>query len=66
MGPWPLVLLFCQGVQVVVLWMRNHPKIMFTAPEDIGTAHTARLVALGFSAAGFAAAATCRGDVDHG
>ena len=39
---------------------------MITAPAGFGTAHATSLAALGFSAARFSAAATCRGDVGHG
>ena len=46
--------------------MRNHPQITITAPAEFGTAHGTSLAALGFSAARFAAAAACRGDVGHG
>ena len=46
--------------------MRNHPQTTITAPAGFGTAHGTSLAALGFSAARFAAAAACRGDVGHG
>ena len=46
--------------------MRNHPQITITALAGFGTAHATSLAALGFSAARFAAAAACRGDVGHG
>ena len=49
-----------------ILWMRNHPQITITALAGFGTAHGTSLAALGFSAARFAAAAACRGDVGHG
>ena len=46
--------------------MRNHPQITSTALAGFGTAHAMSLAALGFSAARFAAATACRGDVGHG
>ena len=46
--------------------MRNHSQTTITAPAGFGMAHTTSLAALGFSAARFAAAAACRGDVGHG
>ena len=46
--------------------MRNFPQITITAPAGSGTAHATSLAALGFSAARFAAAATCWGDVGRG
>ena len=47
--------------------MRNHPQITITgAPAIFGTAHAKSLADLGFFAARFVAAATCRGDVGHG
>ena len=49
-----------------ILWMRNHPQITITALAGFGTAHGTSLADLGFSAARFAAAAACRGDVGHG
>ena len=48
------------------MWIRNFPQITITAPAGSGTAHATSLAALGFSAARFAAAAACRGDVGHG
>ena len=46
--------------------MRNHPQITITAPAGFGMAPAMSLAPLGFSAARFAAAAACRGDVGHG
>ena len=62
LGHWPSALLSFSGC----CFVNETPGITITAPVGFGTAHTMRLVALGLSAAGLAAAAACGGDVGHG